>query len=139
MSDGIPKNIEEVDTAPILDSKTVVEFETIELGSYERAEVVLAPKTPIRKPTLYIVPDPKSSVLVEQMLHGNVPIFDEGNTNADKFKFGYQLNVMVTDNEYIKIIVKNILSVKATVNACLVCEGERTPVGLYRMSFKDEG
>ena len=122
----INDDLDEEDTAPVLsrDSAYVVS-EVLDIGPGERGELVLIPERPIRHPFLFMSNSMKGSrVIVEQVRHGNVELAGKSDQNISEFRLGSKLDLTVTSNEPIKIVVMNQGSLKTTVGASLVA-GEK--------------
>ena len=114
------KNEDLIDTAPvILDEKTRVAFESLDLKVAERGEIVLAPDTALRYPTLYMT-DRGSEVVVEAIFHGRTEIQRLSQRPMGMYRFGLRLNVTVTKDEPLKIVVVNNGPEPTSVGASLV-------------------
>lgn len=139
---------EDIDTAPvIMKDDTHVTFESIELAPGDRAEIVLAPRRPVVAPVLFVSSTQKdSSIVIEQIVHGDraesaTQVFG-GETpgshgsqtlSLDSLRFGRQLDLIVTENEPIKILVANSGRFKTTVGASLVTNSPE-PKTTYQLS-----
>jgi hypothetical protein len=119
------KNEDLIDTAPvILDEKTRVAFESLDLKVAERGEIVLAPDAALRYPTLYMT-DRGSEVIVEAVFHGRTEIQRLSQRPMGMYRFGLRLNVTVTKDEPIKIVVVNNGPEPTNVGASLVDTPDR--------------
>ena len=111
---------DQIDTAPvILNEKTRVVFESLDLKVAERGEIVLAPDVALRKPTLFMV-DKGSEIMVEAIFHGHTEISHLGQRPMGMYRFGHRLDVTVTRDEPIKIVVVNNGPEPTNVGASLV-------------------
>jgi hypothetical protein len=114
------KNEDLIDTAPvILNEKTRVVFGSLDLGINERGEIVLSPGSPLRHPTLFLS-DKGSEVMVEAIFHGRAEISHLGRRPIGVFRFGHQLEIVVTKDEPIKIVVVNNGPEPSNIGASLV-------------------
>ena len=114
------KNEDLIDTAPvILNEKTRVAFEAIDLKVAERGEIILSPDAALRYPTLYMT-DRGSEVVVEAVFHGRTEIQHLSQRPMGMYRFGLRLNVTVTKDEPIKIVVVNNGPEPTNVGASLV-------------------
>jgi hypothetical protein len=116
-----------IDTAPVIMSdRTRVLFESIDLPLNARGEIVLCPEQPFRKPTLFVV-DKGSEVIVESIFHGQLALPHLTMRPAGVFRFGCHLDVTVTKEEPLKLVVINYGPEATNVGASLVdspTEGE---------------
>ena len=111
---------DQIDTAPvILNEKTSVVFESLDLGVAERGEIVLSPDKPLRKPTLFMT-DRGSEIMIETVFHGRTAIPYLGQRPVSVFRFGHQLEVTVTCDEPIKIVIVNNGPEPTNIGASLV-------------------
>lgn len=109
-----------IDTAPvILDEKTRVTFESLDLKVAERGEIVLAPDVALRRPTLFMA-DRGSEIMVEAVFHGRTEISRLGQRPMGMYRFGHRLDVTVTRDEPIKIVIVNNGPEPTNVGASLV-------------------
>jgi hypothetical protein len=114
-----------VDTAPvIMNEKTSVVFESLELKINERGEIILAPDKALRCPTLFMT-DKGSEILIETVFHGRTEIRRLGQRPISSFRFGHQLDVTVTKDEPIKIVIINNGPEPTSIGASLVDTPER--------------
>jgi hypothetical protein len=120
------KSQDDIDTAPIIvKGDANVEFESIDLGPGERAEIILAPERAMRSPALFMSnSDRECKVTIEQIIHGRSPIFTRGYQEIDSFRFGQPTNLTITTSEPIKIIVVNAGERKTVVGASLVTNSD---------------
>lgn len=125
---------DKIDTAPvIMTDKTGVVFESLDLGINERGEIVLSPDKPMRCPTLFMSCY-GSEVLVEDICHGRTEIARRGHWPVEIFKMGHRLDVTVTKEEPIKIVIINLGPEKSNVGASLVA----TPPDEGKYHFQKE-
>ena len=113
---------ENIDTAPVVlwDNSRVVTFESIEVDPGERAEIILSPKVPLRRPVLFMSLSVQTGKLtIEEATHGRSPIFTD-NMSIDNFHFGRQIDAVVTSDEPIKIVMMNLDGHRNKVGASLV-------------------
>ena len=111
---------DKIDTAPvIMTDKTGIAFESLDLGINERGEIVLSPEKPMRCPTLFMSCY-GSEVLVEDIYHGRTEIARQGHWPIELFKMGHRLDVTVTKEEPIKIVIINLGPERSNVGASLV-------------------
>ena len=109
-----------IDTAPvIMNEKTSVVFESLELKINERGEIILSPDKALRCPTLFMT-DKGSEILIESIFHGRTEIPRLGRRPISSFKFGRQLDVTVTKDEPIKIVITNNGPEPTSIGASLV-------------------
>jgi len=109
-----------IDTAPvIMDGKTTVVFESLELKINERGEIILSPDKALRCPTLFMT-DKGSEILIESVFHGRTEMRPLGQRPISSFRFGHQLNVTVTRDEPIKIVIINNGPEPTSIGASLV-------------------
>ena len=115
-------NQDEIDTAPVvMRDDTHVTFESIELSPGDRAELVLSPEKPVRSPVLFVSSTQKdSTVIVEQILHGRTAIFEREGLTLEKLRFGKKVDLTITAEEPIVVVVANPSPLKTTVGASLV-------------------
>jgi hypothetical protein len=114
-----------IDTAPvIMDGKTTVIFESLELKINERGEIVLSPDKALRCPTLFMS-DQGSEILIESVFHGSTEMSRLGRLPIIAFRFGLQLDVTVTEDEPIKIVIINNGPEPTSIGASLVDTPER--------------
>ena len=105
---------------------TKVEFESIDLAPGERAEIVLAPKRPIRSPMLFMSSTVKNNqVLVEEITHSRVPILVSRDQYLDSFRFGHKVDLLVTESEPIKIVLVNNGATRTLVGASLIANEQK--------------
>jgi hypothetical protein len=126
-------------TEPVIVSdKADVEFGNIELDVNEQGEIVLSPDKPMRRPTIYMSCQ-GSEVIVEDIFHGRVALAKQlgskGRWPVELFRMGHQLDVVVTKDEPIKILVVNLGPEHASVGASLVA----TPPDDSKYSLKGDG
>ena len=128
---------DQIDTAPvIMTDKTSVVFESLELGPNERGEIVLAPARPLRRPALYMADrDKGGQIVVEAVFHGRTAIARLGQCQADMYRFGRRLDVVVTRDEPIKIVIINNGLTPANMGASLV----DTPDDINCENLKGQG
>jgi hypothetical protein len=108
------------DTAPvIMNEKTCVAFESLDLGINERGEIVLAPDRAMRRPTLFMA-DKGSEIVVEAIFHGRAAVPRLGQLPISIFRFGRQLGMTVTRDEPIKIVITNNGPEPTSISASLV-------------------
>ena len=113
------------DTAPvIMGEKTSVVFESLELKINERGEIILSPDKALRCPTLFMT-DRGSEILIEAVFHGRTEIRRLGQHPISSFRFGIQLDVTVTRDEPIKIVIINNGPEPTSIGASLVDTPER--------------
>jgi hypothetical protein len=139
----------------IMTNRTDIEFGNIELGVNEQGEIVLSPDKPMRRPTIYMSCQ-GSEILVEDIFHGRTALARQGHWPVELFKMGHQLDVTVTPDEPIKILVVNLGPERSSVGASLVAtppedEGAQSaggrggegrpeaPAGRGRYHLKGEG
>ena len=109
-----------IDTAPvILNETTRVTFESLDLKVAERGEIILAPDAALRYPTLFMT-DRGSEIIVEAVFHGRTEIPRLSQRPMGMYRFGLRLNVTVTKDEPIKIVVVNNGPEPTSVGASLV-------------------
>ena len=109
-----------IDTAPvIMNENTSVVFESLELKINERGEIILSPDKALRCPTLFMT-DKGSEILIEAVFHGRTEIPRLGQRPISSFKFGHQLDVTVTKDEPIKIVITNNGPEPTSIGASLV-------------------
>ena len=109
-----------IDTAPvIMDGKTTVIFKSLELKINERREIVLSPDKALRCPTLFMS-DRGSEILIEAVFHGRTEMRRLGKLPIIAFRFGRQLDVTVTEDEPIKIVITNNGPEPTSIGASLV-------------------
>ena len=109
-----------IDTAPvIMNERTDVVFENVDLGINERGEITLTPEKPMRRPTLFMV-DKGSEIQVEAVFHGRSEIRCLSCLPIYVFRFGRQLEVTATRDEPIKIVLVNNGPEPTSVGASLV-------------------
>lgn len=120
----------------IMSDKTDVEFGNIELDVNEQGEIVLSPGKPMRNPTIFMSCQ-GSEVIVEDIFHGRVAIAKQGHWPVELFKLGHQLDVMVTKDEPIKILIINLGPEHASVGASLIATPPDPKDGKY--SLKGNG
>jgi hypothetical protein len=109
-----------IDTAPvILNDKTSVVFESLDLGINERGEIVLSPDKPLRRPTLFMT-DKGSEILIEAIFHGRTEIQYLSRRPISVFRFGHQFEITVTKDEPIKIVIVNNGPEPTSIGASLV-------------------
>ena len=114
-----------IDTAPvIMNEKTSVAFESLDLGIGERGEIVLAPDKARRRPTLFMT-DRGSELTIEAVFHGRTEIPVLGHRPIGMFRFGHQLGITVTKDEPIKIVIVNSGPGAANIGASLVDTPDR--------------
>lgn len=132
------RNEDEIDTAPVIMSdKTSVVFESLDLGPGERGEIVLVPDGPLRCPTLYVADQEKNGrIVIETIFHGQAAIGRLGQCQADMYRFGRRLDVMVTKSEPIKIVIINNGQKTATIGASLVDAPEDSTYHLDKEDLK---
>ena len=129
---------DQIDTAPvIMTDMTTVVFESLELGPGERGEIVLLPNKPLRFPTLFVADKVKRGlIIIEAIFHGQAAIARLGQCQADMYRFGRKLDVMVTKDEPIKIVVINNSQKPANIGASLVDTPEDSTYHLDREDLK---
>lgn len=129
------KNLDEIDTTPtILKDETSVTFECIDLNPGERGEIILAPLKAVRDSRLFVSSSNReSTVNVEHVFHGRVPIFLRENMMFESFRYGRKIPMTVSDSEPLKIVIANTSPFKTTVNASLA-SSEEAPDTTYRLS-----
>jgi len=127
-----------IDTAPVIMSdKTNVIFESLDLEPGERGEIVLQPNNPLRRPTLYMADqNKKGQIVVEAIFHGQTAIARLGQCRADMYRFGRRLDVMVTKDEPIKIVIINNSLKAASIGASLVDTPESSTYHLDKKDLK---
>jgi len=132
---------DQIDTAPvIMTDKTTVVFESLELGPGEHGEIVLLPDKPLRFPTLFVADkDKRGLIIIEAIFHGQAAIARLGQCQADMYRFGRKLDVMVTRDEPIKIVVINNSQKVANIGASLVDTPEDSTYHLDRDDLKGKG
>jgi hypothetical protein len=109
-----------IDTAPvILNERTSVVFESLDLGINERGEIVLSPDKALRCPTLFMT-DRGSEITVEAVFHGHTEIPGLGRKPIGLFRFGHQFEITVTRDEPIKIVIVNNGPEPTNIGASLV-------------------
>jgi hypothetical protein len=114
------RNEDLIDTAPvIMDEKTSVVFESLELKINERGEIILSPDKAQRCPTLFMT-DKGSEILIEEILHGRTALPHLSQLPICAFRFGRQLDVTVTKDEPIKIVIINNGPEPTSIGASLV-------------------
>ena len=114
-----------IDTAPvILNEKTNVVFESLDLGINERGEIVLSPDKALRHPSLFMT-DKGSEILVEAVFHGRTEIPYLSRRPISVFRFGHQLEITVTKDEPIKIVIVNNGPEPTNIGASLVDTPDR--------------
>jgi hypothetical protein len=118
----------------IMSDKTDVEFGNVELDVNEQGEIVLAPSKPMRRPTIFMSCQ-GSEVIVEDIFHGRVALAKQGQWPVEIFRLGHRLDVMVTKDEPIKILIINLGPEHASVGASLVA----TPPDDSKYSLKGDG
>jgi hypothetical protein len=94
-------------------------FGSLELGSGERGEIILAPTKALDKPVLFMS-CPVGRVAVENIFHGCAALTDPISWSIDMLKMGFKLKVIVTASEPIKIVVVNAGKVPVRVGGSLV-------------------
>jgi len=121
------KNQDEIDTNPIvMKDDTKVEFESIDLAPGERAEIILAPKRPLRSPTLFMSSTVKDNqVVVEEVTHSRVPILVSRDQQLDSFRFGHKVDLLITESEPIKIVLVNCGATRTLVGASLIANDQK--------------
>lgn len=106
---------------------TDVTSESIEIEPNERVEIVLVPNRAMRSPILSMSSSCRDSkVLVEQIVHGRVPIFRE-DREVENFRRGRLADITVTASEPIKIVIVNTSDKRTIVGASLAESGTPTP------------
>jgi hypothetical protein len=126
-----------IDTAPvILNDKTRVVFESLDLKVTERGEIVLTPDVALRRPTLFMT-DKGSEITVEAVFHGRTEIAHLGQRPMGMYKFGHRLDVTVTGDEPIKIVVVNNGPEPTSVGASLVDTPAETNETKYHLRKED--
>lgn len=126
---------DKITTEPvIMTDRTDVEFGNIELGINEQGEIVLSPDKPMRRPTIYMSCQ-GSEILVEDIFHGRTAITRQGHWPVELFRMGHQLDVTVTKDEPIKILIVNLGPERSSVGVSLVA----TPPDDGKYSLKGEG
>jgi hypothetical protein len=114
------RDTDRTDTVPvIMNTKTNVSFESLDLGANERGEIILVPDKPMRMPTLFMS-DKGSEIMVEEIFHGLAALPRLGQCPISMFRFGHQLMVTVTRDEPIKIVIVNRGPEPASIGASLV-------------------
>ena len=116
----VTRDEDKIVTEPtVVGDKTAVEFGNIELDVNEQGEIVLAPDKAMRCPTVYMSCQ-GSEILVEDIFHGRTAIARNGHWPVELFKMGHRLDVTVTKDEPIKLLVVNRGPERSRVNASLV-------------------
>ena len=130
------KNEDQIDTAPvILTEKTNVVFESLDLEPGERGEIVLSPDKPLRSPALFMADRNKEgTIVIEAIFHGQTAIARLGQCPVEKYRFGQKLDVVVTRDAPIKIVIINNSRKPANVGASLVDTPADTT---YHLNHKD--
>jgi|GEM_PF-1744571 hypothetical protein len=118
----------------IMSDKTDVEFGNVELDVNERGEIVLSPDKPMRRPTIFMSCQ-GSEVIVEDIMHGRIALPKRGPWPVELFRLGHQLEVTVTRDEPIKILLINLGPEHSSVGASLVA----TPPEGTTYSLRGEG
>jgi len=118
----------------IMTDRTDVEFGNVELDVNERGEILLSPDKPMRCPTIFMSCQ-GSEVIVEDIMHGRIALSRRGPWPVEVFRLGHQLDVMVTRDEPIKILIINLGPEHSSVGASLVA----TPPEDNRYSLKGDG
>jgi hypothetical protein len=128
------KNQDEIDTNPIvMKDSTKVEFESIDLAPGERAEIILAPKRPLRCPVLFMSSTVKNNqVVVEEVTHSRVPILVSRDQQLDSFRFGQKIDLLITESEPVKIVLVNNGTTRTLVGASLIAN-EQEQDTTYRL------
>jgi len=114
---------DENDAKIIFADNALVEFESIRLGPRERGEIVLAPKVPMVHPVLFMS-QVGSRVLVEEIIHKRTSLERKEQWSIEGFRFGRRLDLTVTKDEYLTIIIYNDGEDLTSVGASLVCSKE---------------
>ena len=109
----------------ILNEKTSVAFESLDLGVNERGEIVLFPEKDMHAPTLFMS-DRGSEIMVEAIYHGQTSLPRLGQMPIGLFRFGQPLGVTVTEDKPIKIVVVNQGPEPTSVGASLVDTPDET-------------
>ena len=130
------KDEDRIDTAPvIMTDKTSVVFESLDLDPGERGEIVLQPDKPLYCPTLFVADrNKKGQVVIEAIFHGQTAIARLGQCPVEKYRFGQKLDVVVTRDAPIKIVIINNSRKPANVGASLVDTPADTT---YHLNHKD--
>lgn len=156
---------DEIDTPPIIiDDKTTVVFESLELGPGERGEIVLLPDRPLRCPTLFVADQNKNKrivmlpnqspccptlfvadqnkngrIVIESIFHGQTAIAHLGQCRVDMYRLGQKLDMIIAKNEPIKIVLINNSSKMANIGASLVDTSEDSTYRLGKEDLKGKG
>ena len=109
-----------IDTAPvIMTDKVRVVFEQLDLPLNARGEIVLSPDRPFGKPVLFMT-DRGSEIVVETVFCGRHAIPQLTNCPAGMFRHGVHLDVVVSEESPLKIILINNGPEGTNVGASLV-------------------
>ena len=131
----VSRDEDKIVTEPvIMTSKTDVEFGNIELDVNEQGEIVLSPDKPMHCPTIFMSCQ-GSEVIVEDIFHGRTAIAKQGRWPVELFRMGHRLDVTVTKDEPIKILIINLGPEHASVGASLVA----TPPDDTKYLLKGDG
>lgn len=129
------RNEDLIDTSPtVVTDKTNIEFGSLDLGINERGEIVLSPDNPMRNPTIYMSCQ-GSEIIIEAIVHGRTALARRGPWPVETFKMGHRLDVTVTKEEPIKIVITNLGPERSNVGASLVS----TPPDEGKYSLQGEG
>lgn len=134
------KDEDQIDTVPvIMTEKTSVVFESLDLEAGERGEIVLLPDKPLRCPTLFVADrNKKGQVVIEAIFHGQAAIARLGQCQVDMYRFGRQLDVVVSREEPIKLVLINSSHHAANIGASLVDTPRDSTYHLGKEDLKGE-
>lgn len=116
----VTRDEDKIVTEPVVVGiKPEVEFGNIELDANERGEILLTPAKPMRCPTIYMS-CLGSEISIEDIFHGRTAIARRGHWPMELFRMGHRLDLTVTADEPIKLLVVNRGLEHSSVGASLV-------------------
>jgi len=124
----MPKDTEEL----VSDSAIEVMYDSVTLAPGERGQIIFIPDSPLRRPSLFVssLPETKKAT-IEQVFHGRTGLnvlktsSPDGEEPLSGFKFGRLLDIAVTADEPVKVVVINRDNEKITVKASLVIRNKK--------------
>jgi hypothetical protein len=109
-----------IDTSPVIMTDRVrVVFGQIDLPLNTRKEIVLSPDRPFGRPVLFMS-DRGSEIVIESVFHGTIAIPQLTNCPVGMFRHGVHLDVVVSEESPLKIILINNGPEGTNVGASLV-------------------
>lgn len=93
--------------------------ESIEVAPEGRAELVLVPDVPVRKPRLFMSPK-GANIKIESVFHGHSDLLKCDGIPLEHFRFGIELDITASHDEPVKIVFINQGNLPTLVGASLV-------------------